>query len=771
MADASVWTKGHPSGSSTLRDFDDLYRSDKSIFEDSILEEHYWKDGSAASAGEHKLGSARIYSGASSEVSASGQSGRLMWDHTNSQLVALHVATTTRLPSLAAAQTWAGTQTFSAAVTLSSTLSVAGATTLSGAVTLSSTLDVTGVSTLRANAILRGTDVTLDGGTRNSVDLVLRGYYDSDATIGVLSTKLDFSLRNAVTSASAYKLAVLNDAGSEVASISQAGAVAATSFAGAGSGLTSLNASNLASGTVPSARVSGAYGGITGVGTLTSLAVSGQITSSLATGTAPLAVTSTTVNANLNADLLDGSHASAFALASHTHAWGDVSKTGSSLADLATRSAADLSSGTLASARISGSYTGITAVGTLTSLAVTGVSTLTGDVVAGAIRRATSDGADNDSLNIAGGGAAASTRGSYIGLRGNEHATQPGMLYLAAGESGTVSVLGAATISSTLAVTGAITASASIIGAATSDLGAVTRFRDLYLSRNADIDGTLDVASVATFRAKVTLTSSSAADIALTSTATGGRTYSTQSRSDGRWQINDDTGAAMRIAIGADGQFLVGTTVTAGASAGDVVLPYGKGIRSVRSDALDTHTLLSEETVGALGNILRLGNSSGLNAIAIGPGVAHVGSATSGDLVFAISKGPRSVNNGVTGTIELISLNTSDQVVLGGGTQPVIAASLNLGGATVTDVLSATVVWDPPSISAGAGVTADVTVTGAAVGDPVVVANDFHVGTDTHLTIQASVISVDTVRLRLRNHSTGATDPGSQTVRVVVLKF
>jgi len=39
-----------------------------------------------------------------------------------------------------------------------------------------------------------------------------------------------------------------------------------------------------------------------------------QVTINAAQGTAPLAVTSTTVNTNLNADLLDGKHASAFAL-------------------------------------------------------------------------------------------------------------------------------------------------------------------------------------------------------------------------------------------------------------------------------------------------------------------------------------------------------------------------------------------------------------------------------------------------------------------------
>lgn len=48
--------------------------------------------------------------------------------------------------------------------------------------------------------------------------------------------------------------------------------------------------------------------------------------------------------------------------------WSKISKTSSSLADLATRSAADLSSGTLPSARLSGSYTGVTLVGTLSSL-------------------------------------------------------------------------------------------------------------------------------------------------------------------------------------------------------------------------------------------------------------------------------------------------------------------------------------------------------------------------------------------------------------------
>jgi hypothetical protein len=50
-----------------------------------------------------------------------------------------------------------------------------------------------------------------------------------------------------------------------------------------------------------------------------SMQIDGQIVSTLADGTAPLVVTSTTLVANLNADLLDGNHAAAFAAGGHGH--------------------------------------------------------------------------------------------------------------------------------------------------------------------------------------------------------------------------------------------------------------------------------------------------------------------------------------------------------------------------------------------------------------------------------------------------------------------
>ena len=66
-------------------------------------------------------------------------------------------------------------------------------------------------------------------------------------------------------------------------------------------------------------NTTGTAGGLTGnpnisIGTLSA---SGVITSTVVTGTAPLSITSTTAVTNLNADLLDGNHASAFYLASN----------------------------------------------------------------------------------------------------------------------------------------------------------------------------------------------------------------------------------------------------------------------------------------------------------------------------------------------------------------------------------------------------------------------------------------------------------------------
>jgi hypothetical protein len=57
MPDLSGWTKAHPSATSRVRDLPSGYRSDKSHTRAAWEEEHYFEDGSAGSAGVHKLGS------------------------------------------------------------------------------------------------------------------------------------------------------------------------------------------------------------------------------------------------------------------------------------------------------------------------------------------------------------------------------------------------------------------------------------------------------------------------------------------------------------------------------------------------------------------------------------------------------------------------------------------------------------------------------------------------------------------------------------------
>lgn len=109
------------------------------------------------------------------------------------------------------------------------------------------------------------------------------------------------------------------------------GSVTADSFTGLGSGLTNLNASFLGSGTIPDARFPSALPAISGAN-LTNLNAA-----NLGSGLVPLARLSGITNAQIDA--------------AASIAWSKLNKTGSSLADLATRSAADLTSGILAIAR------------------------------------------------------------------------------------------------------------------------------------------------------------------------------------------------------------------------------------------------------------------------------------------------------------------------------------------------------------------------------------------------------------------------------------
>jgi hypothetical protein len=195
-----------------------------------------------------------------------------------------------------------------------------------------------------------------------------------------------------------------------------------------------LNADNLTSGTVPSARIAGSYTGITGVGTLTV----GSVPATLLTGTTlPAGITASsltsvgtlsaldvtgvfevspsvnhtlyvsgnrvgvrtntpqgafdvvgtafatafTASGTVTANLFDGSGASLTSIPAGqltgTVASARISGSYTGITGVGTLAAgsipATLLTGTIASARISGGYNGITDVGTLSGLSVTGV--------------------------------------------------------------------------------------------------------------------------------------------------------------------------------------------------------------------------------------------------------------------------------------------------------------------------------------------------------------------------------------------------------------
>jgi hypothetical protein len=178
----------------------------------------------------------------------------------------------------------------------------------------------------------------------------------------------------------------ITDTGTQItlgSATSVSGILTSFGFFGPGTNLTNLNASNLASGTVPSTVVSGNYTGITSVGTLSQLNVSGVTTSNgffgpgtnltnlnasnLASGTVPSAVVSGTYSGITSVGTLSQLNVSGVTTSNGFFGPGT---------NLTNLNASNLASGTVPSARISGSYSGITSVGNLTQLNVTGITTL-----------------------------------------------------------------------------------------------------------------------------------------------------------------------------------------------------------------------------------------------------------------------------------------------------------------------------------------------------------------------------------------------------------
>jgi hypothetical protein len=147
-----------------------------------------------------------------------------------------------------------------------------------------------------------------------------------------------------------------------------AGTITATAFSGAGGSLTNLNASNLGSGTVPDARISGSYTGFTGIsmtGTLTNgSGTNGRVLlqSGNATNSGYIAFHSFTNNIRqgyigYSATSVATADTGTIPYVAGIHAFtGTISGNGGSITNL---SASNLASGTVPDARLSGSYTGL----------------------------------------------------------------------------------------------------------------------------------------------------------------------------------------------------------------------------------------------------------------------------------------------------------------------------------------------------------------------------------------------------------------------------
>jgi hypothetical protein len=86
----------------------------------------------------------------------------------------------------------------------------------------------------------------------------------------------------------------------------------------------------------------------------------------------------------------------------------------------------------------------------------------------------------------------------------------------------------------------------------------------------------------------------------------------------------------------------------------------------------------------------------------------------------------------------------------------------------LSDVINASVTLDPASIAAGATGTNTLTVTGAALGDHVLVSPPYDLG---GLEMGHPVVSAaDTVKITLRNNTAAAIDLASGTWKAKVLK-
>jgi hypothetical protein len=167
--------------------------------------------------------------------------------------------------------------------------------------------------------------------------------------------------------------------------------------------------------------------------------------------------------------------------------------------------------------------------------------------------------------------------------------------------------------------------------------------------------------------------------------------------------------------------------------------------------------------------LLNQGTIDGLepNAIA-GTSLAISGNGTVGGTL--VVTGAITATAGVAGAVSGNVTGDLTGNVTGDVSGNVVSNSVAIGGgAAITKVLTASATLDFASIAAAGSEDKTITVTGAAVGDPV--ALSLPAAIDAGLVFNAFVSAANTVTVRATNASAGAIDAASASFRVAVIHF
>ena len=201
------------------------------------------------------------------------------------------------------------------------------------------------------------------------------------------------------------------------------------------------------------------------------------------------------------------------------------------------------------------------------------------------------------------------------------------------------------------------------------------------------------------------------------------------------------------------------TNVTAAGALMDSELTNEAAVKAIdqglaTTDDVEFNTLTIGQSASSLGYSIDLGTNTGFKGIGAGP--QDFGYYVGNTSVW------RAPAAGGMHIAQPLTLNTDLAITEGGtGASTASAARTNLGFITDTATL------DFPSISSNNNEELTMTVTGAAIGDIVMLGAPSAIESD--LTWCGYVSAADTVTVRLHNSSGGAVDPASATWKATVI--